>query len=152
MAVLVPFRGPGGPQGGSFNYVSAADVVAGRLAPGLLRETSAGTGRRLGAHELDPVSALSQHPHQDEHRLGRPQLDDRERGADRDVGHVEAVAVAESNARRGSGHDAGGGLQPSWLLMAAAWLACGPGPGWRALPRPWRVVMGAGTAAVVTMP
>ena len=28
---LVPFRGPGGPQGGSFTYVSAADVVAGRL-------------------------------------------------------------------------------------------------------------------------
>lgn len=38
VAVLVPFRGPGGPQGGSFQYVSAADVVAGRLAPGGLRD------------------------------------------------------------------------------------------------------------------
>ncbi|MFC7410192.1 CHASE2 domain-containing protein [Hydrogenophaga atypica] len=38
VAVLVPFRGPGGPQGGSFQYVSAADVVAGRLAPGSLRD------------------------------------------------------------------------------------------------------------------
>ncbi|MBK7187941.1 MAG: O-antigen ligase family protein [bacterium] len=48
-----------------------------------------------------------------------------------------------------TGRDAGGGLQPSWLLMAAAWLVCGPGPGWRALPRPWRVVIGAGVAAVM---
>lgn len=36
-AVLVPFRGPGGPQGGSFAYHSAADVLAGRLAPGALQ-------------------------------------------------------------------------------------------------------------------
>ncbi|MFN3493173.1 MAG: CHASE2 domain-containing protein, partial [Hydrogenophaga sp.] len=32
VAALVPFRGPGGPQGGSFRYVSAADVLAGRVA------------------------------------------------------------------------------------------------------------------------
>ena len=38
MAMLVPFRGPGGPQGGSYTYVSAADVLAGRLPPGQLRE------------------------------------------------------------------------------------------------------------------
>lgn len=33
---LVPFRGPGGPQGGSYRYLSASDVLAGRLAPGAL--------------------------------------------------------------------------------------------------------------------
>jgi O-antigen ligase len=48
-----------------------------------------------------------------------------------------------------TGRDAGAGLQPSWLLMAAAWAVSGPGPGWRVLPRPWRIVMGAGLAAVV---
>ena len=37
VAALVPFRGPGGVQGGSFRYVSAADLVAQRLAPGSLR-------------------------------------------------------------------------------------------------------------------
>jgi len=37
LAVLVPYRGPGGPAGGSFAYVSAADVLAGRLAPGQLQ-------------------------------------------------------------------------------------------------------------------
>lgn len=37
VSTLVPFRGPGGPKGGSFQYVSAADVLAGRLAPGSLK-------------------------------------------------------------------------------------------------------------------
>lgn len=36
LAGLVPYRGPGGPQGGSFRYLSAADVLEGRLAPGSL--------------------------------------------------------------------------------------------------------------------
>lgn len=31
VAALVPYRGRGGPQGGSFRYVSAAEVVSGRL-------------------------------------------------------------------------------------------------------------------------
>jgi adenylate cyclase len=31
--VRVPFRGTGGPRGGSFEYVSASDVLKGRLAP-----------------------------------------------------------------------------------------------------------------------
>jgi len=35
-ATLVPYRGPGGAQGGSFRYVSATDVLAGRLRPGEL--------------------------------------------------------------------------------------------------------------------
>lgn len=35
---LVPFRGPGGPKGGSFNYVSASDVVYGRLPPDTLKD------------------------------------------------------------------------------------------------------------------
>ena len=37
LTALIPFRGPGGPSGGSFRYVSAADVLAGRLAPAELR-------------------------------------------------------------------------------------------------------------------
>ena len=35
--VLVPYRGPGGPQGGSFRYISASDVLQGRLAPAELK-------------------------------------------------------------------------------------------------------------------
>jgi adenylate cyclase len=34
VAALVPFRGRGGPHGGSFRYVSAADLLAGRVPPG----------------------------------------------------------------------------------------------------------------------
>lgn len=36
VAVLVPFRGSGGPHGGSFRYVSAADLLAGRIPAGTL--------------------------------------------------------------------------------------------------------------------
>ena len=35
--VRVPFRGPGGPGGGSFEYVSAADLLQGRVAPDHLK-------------------------------------------------------------------------------------------------------------------
>lgn len=38
VATLVPFRGRGGASGGSFRYVSAADVLAQRIAPGLLKD------------------------------------------------------------------------------------------------------------------
>lgn len=33
---IVPYRGPGGPHGGSFEYLSAADLIGGRVAPGHL--------------------------------------------------------------------------------------------------------------------
>ncbi|MDO5691416.1 MAG: adenylate/guanylate cyclase domain-containing protein [Pseudomonadota bacterium] len=36
-AALVPFRGPGGADGGSFRYVSAQDVLEGRLSAGELK-------------------------------------------------------------------------------------------------------------------
>lgn len=38
MGVLVPYRGNGGPQGGSFQYVSAADLLAKRIAPNTLKD------------------------------------------------------------------------------------------------------------------
>jgi adenylate cyclase len=37
LSALIPFRCPGGPAGGSFRYVSAADLRGGRLTPGELR-------------------------------------------------------------------------------------------------------------------
>jgi adenylate cyclase len=38
VAALVPFRGPGGVNGGSFKYVSASDVLSKRIAPGSLKD------------------------------------------------------------------------------------------------------------------
>lgn len=38
VATLVPFRGSGGASGGSFRYISAADVLAGRVVPGSLKD------------------------------------------------------------------------------------------------------------------
>ncbi|NKE66633.1 adenylate/guanylate cyclase domain-containing protein [Ramlibacter sp. RBP-2] len=37
VTTLVPFRGPGGPEGGSFRYVSASDLIAKRIPPGTLK-------------------------------------------------------------------------------------------------------------------
>lgn len=37
-SVLVPFRGPGGPRGGSFRHVSASAVIGGALAAGELKD------------------------------------------------------------------------------------------------------------------
>jgi adenylate cyclase len=38
VATLVPYRGQGGAEGGSFRYVSAADVLAGRIDAGSLKD------------------------------------------------------------------------------------------------------------------
>jgi len=38
VATLVPFRGTGGTNGGSFRYISASDVLAKRVAPGELKD------------------------------------------------------------------------------------------------------------------
>jgi adenylate cyclase len=38
VATLVPFRGNGGPQGGSYTYISASDVLTGQLPPGMLQD------------------------------------------------------------------------------------------------------------------
>lgn len=38
VATLVPFRGPGGPAGGSFQYISASDLIMKRLPEGSLRD------------------------------------------------------------------------------------------------------------------
>jgi adenylate cyclase len=38
VATLVPFRGAGEPQGGSFRYISAADLLAGRLPAGAFKD------------------------------------------------------------------------------------------------------------------
>lgn len=37
VATLVPFRGQGGEAGGSFRYVSASDIIEGKLTPGQLQ-------------------------------------------------------------------------------------------------------------------
>ena len=38
VATLVPFRGNGGVRGGSFRYISAADVLSKRIAPNILKD------------------------------------------------------------------------------------------------------------------
>lgn len=37
VGALIPYRGPGGPEGGSFRYLSASDLLKGRVAAGALQ-------------------------------------------------------------------------------------------------------------------
>jgi hypothetical protein len=48
-----------------------------------------------------------------------------------------------------TGRDAGAGLQPSWLLLAGAWLAAGRPPRGRRLPAAWRRAVLLACAAVL---
>lgn len=60
VAALVPYRGRGGPEGGSFRYVPAADVLAGRLPAGELNGTIVllgTTAPELRDLRLTPVGA-----------------------------------------------------------------------------------------------
>jgi adenylate cyclase len=38
LSMLIPFRGPGGPDGGSYQYIAASDVIEGRLDEGALAD------------------------------------------------------------------------------------------------------------------
>ena len=74
VSALVPFRGRGGPEGGSFAYVSAAEVLSGRLAPEQLRARSCSWAPppRLQDLRLTPVGARlprCRNPRQPHHRL-----------------------------------------------------------------------------------
>jgi adenylate cyclase len=61
VAVRVPYRGAGGPGGGSFDYVSAADLLDGRVEPGRLAGKLVLVGSTApGVYDLrsTPVSAV----------------------------------------------------------------------------------------------
>ena len=61
VGVRVPFRGPGGPHGGTFDYLSASGLLLGRVAPGTLRGKLVLVGTTApGAYDLraTPVAAV----------------------------------------------------------------------------------------------
>lgn len=61
LTTVVQFRGPGGPQGGTFRYVSAVDVLQGRVPPALLEDVVALVGTTApGLQDLrsTPVSSV----------------------------------------------------------------------------------------------
>lgn len=60
VSALVPYRGRGGPEGGSFTYVSAIDLLSGRVPPGQLQGRIAlmgTTAASLKDLRLTPVGA-----------------------------------------------------------------------------------------------
>jgi adenylate cyclase len=61
LTTVVQFRGPGGPQGGTFRYVSAVDVLQGRVPPAYLEDAIALVGTTApGLQDLraTPVSSV----------------------------------------------------------------------------------------------
>jgi adenylate cyclase len=63
LLVAVQFRGSGGPQGGAFRYVSAADVLAGRVPAGVLEGAIVLVGTTApGLMDLRATPVSSQYP------------------------------------------------------------------------------------------
>jgi adenylate cyclase len=63
MLSAVQFRGTGGPQGGAFRYVSAADVLAGRVAPDVLQGTIVLVGTTApGLQDLRATPVNAEYP------------------------------------------------------------------------------------------
>jgi adenylate cyclase len=62
-SMQVPFRGPGGASGGSFRYVSAADVLEGQLAQGELKDKIVLLGATApGLQDLRPTPVEAAFP------------------------------------------------------------------------------------------
>jgi adenylate cyclase len=59
VALLVPYRGKGGPSGGSFRYISAQDVLLGKLPPNTLKGQIALVGSSAPALEDLRVTPMS---------------------------------------------------------------------------------------------
>jgi adenylate cyclase len=63
MTNVVQFRGPGGPRGGAFRYVSAADVLAGRAPAGVLDQAIVLVGTTApGLQDLRATPVNSEYP------------------------------------------------------------------------------------------
>ncbi|SFC96206.1 CHASE2 domain-containing protein [Massilia yuzhufengensis] len=126
MISTVQFRGRGGPQGGAFPYVSAADVLAGRVAQEVLEGAIVLVGTTApGLQDLRATPVNAEYPGVEIHaNMIKSMLDGRfktrhwsaqvvEAGLVGAVGVVLALALAV--------------LTPAWsvLLAACAFLACG---------------------------
>ena len=79
MMMLVEFRGTGGPKGGAFRYISAADVIKGRLADGELADTIVLIGTTAaGLYDLRATPVSSVYPGVEVHaNIIKSILDDR---------------------------------------------------------------------------
>ncbi|MET3131650.1 adenylate cyclase [Oxalobacteraceae bacterium GrIS 1.11] len=63
LTTTVQFRGPGGPHGGAFRYVSAADVLQGRVAPALLEGVIALVGTTApGLNDIRATPVNAEYP------------------------------------------------------------------------------------------
>lgn len=126
MASTVQFRGPGGPDGGAFRYVSAADVLAGRVPKEVLEGAIVLVGTTApGLLDLRATPVNTAYPGVEIHaNMIKSMLDGRFKNrpwfaAELEAGLAIAVGLVLSLALPA--------LAPAWsvLLASTVFIACG---------------------------
>ncbi len=126
MVATVQFRGPGGPAGGAFRYVSAADVLAGRVAREVLEGTIVLVGTTApGLQDLRATPVNAQYPGVEIHaNMIKSMLDGRFKVRPYWAQPIETILVAALGVALTLLLAV---LSPAWsvLLAAGAFIACG---------------------------
>lgn len=126
MIATVQFRGTGGPNGGAFRYVSAADVLAGRVAKEVLEGTIVLVGTTApGLQDLRATPVNAEYPGVEIHaNMIKSMLDGRFKVRPDWAQSLEAVLAATLGVLLALLLAV---LSPAWsvLLAAGAFVACG---------------------------
>ncbi|GAB3378141.1 CHASE2 domain-containing protein [Massilia agri] len=125
MIATVQFRGPGGPGGGAFRYVSAADVLNGKVAKDVLEGTIVLVGTTApGLQDLRATPVNAEYPGVEIHaNMIKSMLDGRFKVRPYWAQPVETMLVAALGVALALLLAV---LSPAWsvLLAAAAFVAC----------------------------
>jgi adenylate cyclase len=126
MTATVQFRGSGGPAGGAFRYVSAADVLEGKVAKDVLEGTIVLVGTTApGLQDLRATPVSAEYPGVEIHaNMIKSMLDGRFKVRPYWAQPVEALMVAAVGVLLAVLLAV---LSPAWsvLLAAGAFIACG---------------------------
>ncbi|MCD2515901.1 adenylate/guanylate cyclase domain-containing protein [Massilia sp. G4R7] len=126
MIATIRFRGPGGPDGGAFRYVSASDVLAGKVAKDVLEGAIVLVGTTApGLQDLRATPVNAQYPGVEIHaNMIKSMLDGRFKVRPYWAQPVETIVVAALGVVLTLLLAV---LSPAWavLLAAGAFLACG---------------------------
>ncbi|VXC72954.1 CHASE2 domain-containing protein [Massilia sp. 9I] len=126
MVSTVQFRGPGGPEGGAFRYVSAADVLAGRAPKEVLEGAIVLVGTTApGLQDLRATPVNAQYPGVEIHaNMIKSMLDGRFKTRPDYAAAIEAALAVAVGLLLTFALPA---LAPAWsvLLASTVFIACG---------------------------
>jgi adenylate cyclase len=126
LSATVQFRGTGGPQGGAFRYVSAADVLAGKVPKDVLAGTIVLVGTTApGLQDLRATPVNSQYPGVEVHaNMIKSMLDGRFKSRPWSAQALEAVIVGVAGLVLTFALAV---LSPAWSVLVAAGMFVGVG-------------------------